>query len=86
MLQNKIRSTEACKMKLATSSGDFWHHKTTYYDAIMCFKDTKFKNINLELTKNLDIFYSDSDEPWIELVDELKKAREDAGVNYVVSH
>lgn len=73
-------------MKLATSTGDFWHHKTTYYDAIMCFKDTKFKNINLELTKNLDIFYSDSDEPWIKLVEELKRAREDAGVNYVVSH
>lgn len=73
-------------MKLATSTGDFWHHNTRYYDAILCFKDTKFKNINLELTKNLDIFYSESDDGWKALTDELEKAREDAGVTYVASH
>lgn len=73
-------------MKLATSTGDFWHYYTTYYDVIMCFKDSKFKNINLELTNKLEIFYSDSDEELNALAEELKKAREDAGVNYVVSH
>lgn len=73
-------------MQLATSTGDFWHHKTEYYDAIKCFKDTKFKNINLELTKKLEIFYSNSDDDWKRLVEELERARQDTGVNYVVSH
>ena len=73
-------------MKLSTSTGDFWFLKNTYYDAIMCFKDTQFKNINLEITKNREILYDDSDEPWLNLVEELKRARKDAGVNYVVAH
>lgn len=73
-------------MKLATSTGDFWHLKTNYYDAIQCFKDTKFKYINLELTKKLEIFYSENDDDWKRLADELEKAREDAGVSYVVAH
>lgn len=73
-------------MKLSTSTGDFWHYNTKYYDAVMCFKESRFKNINLELTKNLEIFYSDSDNQWKALVEELERAREDAGVKYVVSH
>ena len=73
-------------MKLSTSTGDFWHYNTEYYDAIMCFKDSQFKNINLELTKNLEIFYNDNDVQWKALAEELERAREDAGVKYVVSH
>ncbi len=73
-------------MKLATSTGDFWFLNDNYYDAIMCFKDTKFKNINLELTKNRDVYFGDDDDAWKRLVEELERAREDAKVNYVVSH
>ncbi len=73
-------------MKIATSTGDFWNHYTSYYDAILCFKDTKFKNINLELTKNREIYFGDDDDAWKRLVEELSRAREDAGINYVVSH
>ena len=73
-------------MKLATSTGDFWFLNDNYYDAIMCFKDTKFKNINLELTKNRDVYFGDDDDAWKRLTEELERAREDAKVNYVVSH
>ena len=37
-------------MKLATSTGDFNGFANTITDKIKCFKDTKFKNINLDHT------------------------------------
>ena len=37
-------------MKLTTSSGDFKWYEPTLSGALRHFKDTKFKNINLELS------------------------------------
>lgn len=72
-------------MKLASSTGDFWWYVITLEDTVLCFKDTKFKNINLEITKNNDLLADDGD-AYLTIVDKLVKAREEAGVNYVVAH
>lgn len=72
-------------MKLASSTGDFWWYVTTLEDTIKCFKDTKFKNINLEITKNNDLLMEDSDN-YLALVDKLIAVREETGLNYAVAH
>lgn len=73
-------------MKLATSMGDFWWYADTAPKAIKCFKDAKFKNINLELPTKTPAFYSENEDDSKRFAEELAKAREEAGVNYVVAH
>lgn len=73
-------------MKLATSMGDFWWYVSTVPEAISCFKNSKFRNINLELATNTPAFYSDDEKDWKTFVKQLADAREEAGVQYVVAH
>ena len=69
-------------MKLATSTGDFKWYVPTVSDAVRCFRDTKFKNINLEQSA----FLGDGDDEWKKAADEWGNAAAEAGVTYVVSH
>lgn len=73
-------------MKLATSAGDFAGYVKTIPEMIKCYKDSKFKNINLALGTKTPSFYSDDENDWKSYAEELAIAREEAGVNYVVAH
>lgn len=73
-------------MKLATSTGDFFRYENSVADVIKCFKDTKFKCINLEQPGFHTEFFSENEEDWKKLADEWRKSAEFAGVEFVVSH
>ncbi len=73
-------------MKLATSTGDFGWYVNSILQAVQCFKDTKFKNLNLELGTKTPAFFSDNDNDWQTYAQELADVRTNAGINYVVAH
>ena len=73
-------------MKLATSTGDFSWYVDSVAEKVKCFKDSKFKNINLEQTGTIPEFYDASDDGWKRIADEWGDAAAYAGITYVVSH
>lgn len=73
-------------MKLSSSTGDFRHYVNTTSQKVVCFKDTKFKYINLELTGIVPEFFSENDDDWKRLADECGEAATIAGVTYVLAH
>lgn len=73
-------------MKLATSTGDFNGFAKDISEKIISFKDSKFRNVNLEQTGVVPEFFSDDDGDYKRLADDWAKARELSGVNFVVSH
>ena len=73
-------------MKLATSTGDFSWYVDTVPEKVKCFKGSGFKNINLEITGTIPCLSSENEEDWKDFADELEKAREEAGLSYVVAH
>ena len=73
-------------MKLSSSTGDFRHYVNTTSQKVVCFKDTKFKYINLELTGIVPEFFSENDDDWKRLADECGEAATIAGVTCVLAH
>ena len=73
-------------MKISSSTGDFSHYVSTVAQTVACFKQTKFKYINLEQTGNIPEFFSDNDDDWKRFAHECGEAAADAGVTYVISH
>ena len=73
-------------MKLSSSTGDFGYYMDTVPERVTCFKDTKFKFINLEQSGTTPAFFSSSDDDWKHFADECGEAAAIAGVTYVLSH
>jgi sugar phosphate isomerase/epimerase len=73
-------------MKIATSTGDFSHYTPSIPEKVMLLGNTKFKYINLEQTGSIPAFTAENDEEYKKFASDCKKAAEDAGVSYVVSH
>ena len=73
-------------MKLSSSTGDFSFYVETVTDKVDCFKDTKFKYINLEQPSKLPAFFSDNEDDWKRFAEECRSAADRAGVQYVISH
>ena len=69
-------------MRLSSSTGDFSFYVDSIPEKIACFKETKFKYINLEQT---GIFFENEDD-WKRFADSCEKEAEKAGVKFVVSH
>ena len=72
-------------MKLSTSTGDFSHYVATVPEKVKCFRDTKFKYINLELGCPPSLL-SENDGEWRIYAEQLRTAAEEAGVSYVLAH
>ena len=70
-------------MLLATSTGDFTGYVPNIEEEIRCFKDSKFRHINLEQVS--DSFLRDG-EQWRAEVDAWGEAAAYAGVTFVASH
>lgn len=70
-------------MLLATSTGDFTGYVPTIEEEIKCFRDSKFRHINLEQVS--DSFLRDG-EQWRTEVDDWGEAAAYAGVTFVASH
>ena len=49
-------------MKLATSTGNFRWYVDTVPEEVKCFKESSFKNINLEITEPAPCFSSENEE------------------------
>lgn len=74
-------------MKLSTSTGDFNGYVESVADKVRQYKDTKFKYINLEQTREPTVsILSDPGEGWRQLAEDWGEAAVEAGVTYVVSH
>lgn len=73
-------------MKLVTSTGDFSWYVDSVAEKVRCFRDTKFRRINLEQTGVIPEFFEESDDGWKRLADAWGEAAAYAGVEYVVSH
>lgn len=73
-------------MKLATSTGDFKFYVPSIDEIIKNFKDSKFKNLNLEQTGNIPEFFSEKDDEYKRLAEAWGNAAAFAGVKFVVSH
>ena len=73
-------------MKLSSSTGDFSHYVDTVPQKVACFKDTKFRYINLEQTGSHPAFFSESEDDWRRFAEECGEAAAAAGVTYVISH
>ncbi len=73
-------------MKLSSSTGDFSHYVELVPEKVTCFKETRFKYINLEQTGIIPELVSENDDDWRRFADACGKAAADAGVTYVVSH
>lgn len=73
-------------MKLSTSTGDFGFYVDTLAKKVECFRDTKFRYINLELTSNVPELYSDVEDDYKKLADSCARAADYANVKYVVAH
>ena len=71
-------------MKLATSTGDFGWYVDSVPEKVKCFKNSKFKYINLELSGKPIGAAEEYD--WRKYADELGEAAAYAGVEYVVAH
>ena len=73
-------------MKLSSSVGDFNHYVEQVADMVACFKDTKFRYINLELSGNCPELLSKSDADLERFVESCRAAAERANISYVLSH
>ena len=73
-------------MKLATSTGDFDWYIASVVEQVENYKDSKFKYINLELSKSISALFNDNEEDLQTLANELQQAADYAGVKYVVAH
>jgi sugar phosphate isomerase/epimerase len=73
-------------MKLSSSTGDFSFYVKTVSEKVRCFKDTKFRYINLEQCGEIPELFSDADEDWKKFAQECKDAADYAEVTYVISH
>ena len=73
-------------MKLATSTGDFTWYVSELWEKVACFKNSKFRNINLELTTNGEVFFIDDEEALKTYWEKLESEREKADVKFVVAH
>ena len=73
-------------MKLSSSTGDFSHYVDSVPEKVACFKETKFKYINLEQTGTCPALFSDNDDDWKRFANECGEAAAKAGVKLVVSH
>lgn len=73
-------------MKLATSTGDFSWYVSELWEKVACFKNSKFRNINLELTTNGEVFFIDDEEALKTYWEKLESEREKADVKFVVAH
>lgn len=72
-------------MKLATSTGDFKWYVDSISEQIKCYKDSKFKYINLEQCQSPAIL-ADDDYEWRKNADVCGEAAAYAGVEFVLSH
>ena len=67
-------------MKLSSSTGDFSNYVDRIDKKVECFKETKFKYINLEQTGNtLDLYYKAEDD-WNLFAESCAKAAEFADI------
>lgn len=73
-------------MRLSSSTGDFSFYVDSIPEKISCFKETKFKYINLEQTGNVPFLFSENDDDWMRFANECGEAAEKAGVKFAVSH
>lgn len=73
-------------MKLATSTGDFAFYVPSTAEEIVNFKDSKFKNLNLEQPTSEPAFFSATDDDCKRLAAQWGEAAASAGVKFVVSH
>ena len=73
-------------MKLSSSTGDFSHYVDTVPQKVGCFKETKFKYINLEQTGYIPELFSESDDDWKRFANNCGEVAVSAGVTYVLSH
>ncbi len=73
-------------MKLATSTGDFSWYVDSVTEKVRCFKDSKFKYINLEQNKTIPEFFGENDDGIKRLADEWGNAAAFSGVKFIVSH
>lgn len=73
-------------MKLSSSTGDFSYYANTVPEKVRCFRDTKFRYINLEQSGNTPALLAENDEDWRHFADACAEAASDAGVRYVLSH
>lgn len=73
-------------MKLATTTADFLGYVPYVSEEVKCFKNSKFRNLNLEMTADIPEFYSDDENDWKKFAERLANARKEAGIEYVVAH
>ena len=73
-------------MKLSSSTGDFSFYVESVPEKVACFKDTKFRYINLEQTGNIPELASKSEDDLHCFANACRNAAEYAGVRYLLSH
>ncbi len=73
-------------MKLSSSTGDFSNYVDRIDKKVECFKETKFKYINLEQTGNTPDLYYKAEDDWKLFAESCAKAAEFADIKYVLSH
>ena len=73
-------------MKLSSSTGDFKFYVPSFFDRIACFKDTKFRYINLEQAATCAELSSQNDDDLKRFAESCREAAADANVTYVLSH
>lgn len=71
-------------MRLSTSTGDFSGYVDTIAEQVTCFRDSKFRYINLE--QEGEAFFADCEDQWKKKADQWGEAAARAGITYVVSH
>ena len=73
-------------MKLSSSSGDFGEYVDLVDERVKCFKETKFKYINLEQSASTAELTSDKDDDWKYFAEACESAANYADVTYVIAH
>ncbi|MBQ9131792.1 MAG: sugar phosphate isomerase/epimerase [Clostridia bacterium] len=73
-------------MKLSTSTGDFRHYVDRISGEVACFKETKFRYINLEQDGNVPELLSEDDDDWRRFAHACGEAAAYANVKLVTSH
>lgn len=73
-------------MKLSSSTGDFRHYVDCISREVACFKETKFRYINLEQDGNVPELLSGDDDDWRRFAHDCGEAAAYANVTFVTSH
>ncbi|MBR5311864.1 MAG: sugar phosphate isomerase/epimerase [Clostridia bacterium] len=73
-------------MKLSSSTGDFSFYVNSVHEKVACFRDTKFRYINLEQTSNISELLDGGEDDWKHFADACGNAAAEAGVEFVLSH